>query len=283
MQAVEEVLPLYTLSVYRVILSMTISWTWQWARFCPELNSFHYGSSWFLLEQVNLNIPWEINVCTCGFYIRIIFEQYYEYDILSRSGVTPHDTPPACTSVWWHPFPPSPQLRLLWTQRSGWDLWHDVWKPCYFIATAPSISKQRQGHQSCSYLKKNKKIILKQMAQKKRYYHHLTKRKNSDDRFKDDHTEASVRATQHAHTIWVICLRTRMRLLLLIQLQVTLHLHENLSKQKHQFLKHSMNAFTLSGKIVLPPPKDDIWSKKHIYMIQEGPEHLLSYRGDSSV
>lgn len=120
------------------------------------------------------------------------------------------------------------------------------------------------------------------MAQKKRYYHHLTKRKNSDDRFKDDPTEASGRATQHAHTIWVICLHTRMCLLLLIQLQVTLHLHKNLSKQKHQFLKHSMNAFTLSGKIVLPPPKDDIRSKKHIYMIQKGPEHLLSYRDDSS-
>lgn len=36
-----------------------------------------------------------------------------------------------------------------------------------------------------------------------------------------------------------------------------------------------MNAFTLSGKIVLSPLKDDIRSKKCIYTIWKGPERLL--------
>lgn len=47
------------------------------------------------------------------------------------------------------------------------------------------------------------------------------------------------------------------------------------SKEKHQFLKYPMNAFTLSGKIALSPLKDDIWSKKCIYTIRKGPERLL--------
>jgi len=40
---------------------------------------------------------------------------------------------------------------------------------------------------------------------------------------------------------------------------------KKLSKEKHQFLKHAMNAFASPGKIALSPLKNDILVKKCIY------------------
>lgn len=64
------------------------------------------------------------------------------------------------------------------------------------------------------------------MVQRKNYNLHLMKRKNSDDRFKDDRTEVSGRATQHAQATWVIRVHTKMNLPLFLQLRVTLHLYK---------------------------------------------------------
>lgn len=66
--------------------------------------------------------------------------------------------------------------------------------------------------QHCGSFFKEHEIYSKWMVQRKNCNLHLTKRKNSDDRFKDDHTEASGRATQHAQATWVICVHTKMNL-----------------------------------------------------------------------
>lgn len=76
--------------------------------------------------------------------------------------------------------------------------------------------------QHCGSFFKEHEIYSKWMVQRKNCNLHLTKRKNSDDRFKDDHTEASGRATQHAQATWVICVHTKMNLPLFLQLRVTL-------------------------------------------------------------
>lgn len=133
-----------------------------------------------------------------------------------------HGTSPGLTGVCWHPFPPS--LSEAPGQREAGGTGDMMYKS-HVILLWQHLEYPRRG-QCIIVVATLKNIkILKWMARRKRYYHHLTKRKNSDDRFGDDHTEASGRATRRARAIWVICLRSRMRLLLLIQLQVTLPVH----------------------------------------------------------
>lgn len=142
-----------------------------------------------------------------------------------RRGVTPHVVPSRAP-----PSPPALPVALGKApgHREAGGTCDSMYKS-QITLLQQHLDQPRRG-EGChhgSYFKKKQNIqILKPMLKRKRYNSHLTKRKNSDDRFKDDHTKASGRATQRAQAIRVICLHTRMHRLLLIQLQVTLHLHK---------------------------------------------------------
>lgn len=110
----------------------------------------------FYWNKSNLNTPWELNTCVYMWVIycdsiRMILQILYPSTVwgynawyLSRAH--------RCLLA---PLSSIPQ-RSPWTERSWWDLWHDVQKPCYFIMAAPRISKKRPVHHRGSYLKKHK-------------------------------------------------------------------------------------------------------------------------------
>lgn len=229
----------------------------------------------FYWNKSNLNTPWELNTCVYMWVIycdsiRMILQILYPSTVwgynawyLSRAH--------RCLLA---PLSSIPQ-RSPWTERSWWDLWHDVQKPCYFIMAAPRISKKRPVHHRGSYLKKHKNSEMDG-----------TKEEVLSSFDKEEEFRWQIRRWPH-RSIWQSHTTCPCNLGHLPSQQdappspysATSHssrtLKKKRSKEKHQFLKYPMNAFTLSGKTVLSPLKDDIWSKKCIYMIRKGPERLL--------